>query len=257
MATSASASASASGASDGDGVTATRMTASTPAQEQTRKGNPFGFQSWDPQASVTERVVPLKSGVWLTPAIHNKNAVRALAIAGAVVLSAQSSIMISSRLAWFLHFVAFGCWLGTSVYTTFIAGIVMFRNLPRQTFGKLQARLFPRYFQLNAASLLVLLVSFFSLSRLPYSLAIGQPLLTLGLSLVCTLANLVVLEPWATRVMLERYDLENAGDKTSDAQRQLAKRFGMLHGLSSLVNMVSLTGGFVHAWWLSSLAPIA
>lgn len=34
--------------------------------------------------------------------------------------------------------LAFAAWLGSTVWTTFVAGITMMRNLPRQQFGKLQ-----------------------------------------------------------------------------------------------------------------------
>jgi hypothetical protein len=34
------------------------------------------------------------------------------------------------------------------VHTTFVAGITMFKNLPRRVFGTLQSKLFPLYFRL-------------------------------------------------------------------------------------------------------------
>ena len=40
-------------------------------------------------------------------------------------------------------------------YTTFVLGITMFKNLPRQTFGKLQAKLFPKYFLLSTITIML------------------------------------------------------------------------------------------------------
>ena len=36
---------------------------------------------------------------------------------------------------------------------TFVAGLVMFKNMGRQQFGKLQAKLFPKYFLISVATL--------------------------------------------------------------------------------------------------------
>ena len=37
--------------------------------------------------------------------------------------------------------------IGIANWTTFVFGLVAFKTLPRQTFGLLQAKLFPKYFQ--------------------------------------------------------------------------------------------------------------
>ncbi len=44
----------------------------------------------------------------------------------------------------FVHLLAWGTWLGTLVYTTFVVGLTLFKNLPRQTFGRVQSKLFPQ-----------------------------------------------------------------------------------------------------------------
>ena len=56
--------------------------------------------------------------------------------------------MLAPKAAATLHLLSFGTWFGTVMHTTFVAGITMFKNLPRRTFGKLQSKLFPLYFQL-------------------------------------------------------------------------------------------------------------
>lgn len=47
-----------------------------------------------------------------------------------------------------VHLLSFSIWFGTVVHTTFVAGITMFKNLPRRVFGTLQSKLFPLYFRL-------------------------------------------------------------------------------------------------------------
>lgn len=77
------------------------------------------------------------------PSASNKNWVRAVAVAATVAAAARGTAELPAAGAAFVHLLAFGTWFGAIVWTTFIAGLVMFKNLPRQTFGKLQAKLFP------------------------------------------------------------------------------------------------------------------
>lgn len=68
---------------------------------------------------------------------------RVLAAVAVAVKSTSSAL--SPRLALFGHLLSFSTWLGSVLYTTFVLGIVAFKNLPRQTFGRLQSKLFPMY----------------------------------------------------------------------------------------------------------------
>lgn len=99
------------------------------------------------------------SDEWTKKRIHNTNWFRsgaivlALGLAGAFQKSPMA--MLSAQAGAAIHLLAFGTWLGTVFYTTFIAGLTMFKNLPRQTFGKLQSKLFPKYFLLCTISILL------------------------------------------------------------------------------------------------------
>jgi hypothetical protein len=98
---------------------------------------------------------------WTKPRIHNNPLVRSAAILAALGLAGSSSAVVGKLPATAsatIHMLAFGTWFGTVFYTTFIAGLTMFKNLPRQTFGKLQSKLFPKYFSLCSA-MIVLQVS--------------------------------------------------------------------------------------------------
>lgn len=66
--------------------------------------------------------------------------VRLLAIAGAVAIASRGTALLKPQSVAFVHLIAFGLWLGSNAWTTFFAGITMFKNLPRQTFGRLQVR---------------------------------------------------------------------------------------------------------------------
>jgi hypothetical protein len=116
-------------------------------------------------ATVTEEAkseVIGKEETWLKPALHNTPAFRAVSILSALGLAWYSTTTASNPLAAMstkaaatTHLLAYGIWLGSAFYTTFIAGFTLFKNLPRQTFGKVQSKLFPKYFNLGAVTILL------------------------------------------------------------------------------------------------------
>lgn len=98
-------------------------------------------------------------GEWTKKRLHNTQAFRSAAILAALAaagLSSKSPIATAGSAAGaVLHELSFSTWFGTVAYTTFVAGITMFKNLPRQTFGKLQSKLFPKYFFLCSVTLIL------------------------------------------------------------------------------------------------------
>ena len=201
--------------------------------------NRDGLKKWDPTN-------------WVEPAAHNKTSFRILAMAAAVGVGACCTDVISAKWGAFVHLVAFATWFGSNFWTTFVGGITMYKNLPRQTFGNLQSKLFPKYFQLSAITIVASLVTLKS-----FSAVVAKPVyLTLGVSLVATLMNLLWLEPCATKVMFARYKLENeksAKDESTDSEiSKLKKEFGKFHGISSAINLVALCGSVSHGFWLAA-----
>jgi hypothetical protein len=76
---------------------------------------------------------------------------------------------------------------------------------------------------------------------------------SLGSALIATLYNQFSLEPYTTKIMLERYELENSEAGTStDRYKELRKQFGKMHGLSSLTNLMALCGTIAYGWILSA-----
>lgn len=191
----------------------------------------------------------------LTPSAFNKTSVRLAGLGLAVLLSAGSSLGGGAAGATAAHLLAHGVQLGTTIYTTFFAGILMFKNLPRQTFGRLQSHLFPAYFCILAATIIIQAATLY-LS--PAGLARPQAI-NLGVGLVATLANLVWAEPAATESMFKRYALENVAPgagRDEAAIGALKKEFGKLHGLSSLFNLVALIACVSHGVWLAGLVSL-
>ena len=85
-------------------------------------------------------------GTIVEPSTVNKTPVRIAAVLAACAaggLGGWGTAFVPSTLVMVLHLLSASVWVGANVWTTFFAGITMFKNLPRQTFGKLQSKLFP------------------------------------------------------------------------------------------------------------------
>lgn len=104
------------------------------------------LNSWDPTN-------------WTPKRLHNSPLFRSASILGALGFAGVSSrsplARISAKAAGTIHILSFGTFIGTVFYTTFVLGLTMYKNLPRQTFGKLQSKLFPKYFNLCSICLVL------------------------------------------------------------------------------------------------------
>lgn len=75
----------------------------------------------------------------------------------------------------------------------------------------------------------------------------------LGTALAMTLFNQFYLEPQSTKIMFDRYEMEDDPlSKESDEYKKLASQFGKFHGMSSLTNLVALIAAVVHGSTLAS-----
>lgn len=189
-------------------------------------------------------------GEMLEPSLANNPWVRLSSVMAIVALSAKATgTLLSMHALGFVHMMAFGMWFGTLGWTSTVFGIVAFRTLPRQMFGKLQSKLFPKYFTVTGAA------PAFMMGTLYYLMQGSVPmheLRVLGVAALTAILNLGIAEPAATRVMFQRYALENAeGARDEDAIRSLKKEFGKWHGISSLLNLVNLVCAVGHAWFLA------
>ena len=182
---------------------------------------------------------------WITGFTPNNQVLRFLAVAATLAVASQfQALGMSAKALTFIHQCVWASWFGSLFYTTFVAGIVMFKSLPRQTFRDVQEVLFPAYFQQHTLAISLLFV----IAPLALSGAVTNNQWTLlGVSLVGTLANLMWLEPATTKVMkaraaLEKMSLPVAGtlypEGKDKAMKKFGADFGKYHGLSSLANLV-------------------
>lgn len=196
-----------------------------------------------------------KKEEWTKARLHKTAAFRSVAILGAVTaagLTTHSPLtLLSAQATTALHLLSFSTWFGTIMYTTFVLGITMFKNLPRQTFGKLQAKLFPKYFMLSSIMILLQLGTVKSLSSPAISVAKSTKALLVALGM--TLLNQLLLEPVATENMMRRYELDDTpGGKGTDEYKKLKANFGKFHGISSLTNLIAVCAAVAHGFYISA-----
>lgn len=202
-------------------------------------------QAWQSPLFVASPGADKDATEWTKKRIWNTATFRSAAILLALA-GLTSSSSLPAHAAATVHLLAFATWFGSVAYTTFIAGITMFKNLPRQTFGKLQGKLFPKYFMLGSVTLILQLVT------LPGVAVKAASTKALGLALAMTLLNQFYLEPASTDNMMRRYELEGLpGGQDSEEYKTLKANFGKFHGMSSLTNLIALCGGVAHAVYLA------
>ncbi|KAJ4374559.1 hypothetical protein N0V86_007428 [Didymella sp. IMI 355093] len=155
------------------------------------------------------------------------------------------------------HLLSYGTLLGSTLFQSFIAGVVAFKVLPRPQFSTLQKHTFPVYFTLQTVTPLAMLLTYPSgASRLiPY--LSSTPVLQsptdrltvwlIGTMLVTAVANLVYVGPKTTEIMKIRKHQETRDGKAaydkgphSEEMQKLNRQFSILHGISSITNLVGL-----------------
>ncbi|PVH96769.1 hypothetical protein DM02DRAFT_616990 [Periconia macrospinosa] len=160
------------------------------------------------------------------------------------------------------HVLSYGTLLGSTLFQSFIGGIIAFRVLPRPQFSTLQKHTFPAYFILQTVTPALMILTYPSFtSRLSPTSSSSKDTLAFYLiatMLVSGVVNMVYVGPKTTEIMkLRKHQETKDGRKSYDKgpephsaeMQRLNKAFGMLHGISSLVNLV----GFLSMCWYGVL----
>ncbi|KAL2419681.1 hypothetical protein ABEF95_003988 [Exophiala dermatitidis] len=167
------------------------------------------------------------------------------------------------------HIISYGVLLGAETFQSFIGGIIAFRVLPRPQFATLQQAIFPIYFSLQTALPAILALTFpaertaigmtaSSVSGVlePQNrLHVLTPLVTIFLT---GLANAAYVGPETTKCMRERKHQETRDGKKSydppphsTEMQKLNEKFGRLHGISTLLNLVGWTATVWYGFYLA------
>ncbi|KAJ5735105.1 uncharacterized protein N7483_000230 [Penicillium malachiteum] len=150
------------------------------------------------------------------------------------------------------HVLGYGTLLGTQFFQSFVGGVVAFRALPRPQFASLQSAIFPIYFSLQTALPVAVALTASSGGRVLGLLGLVSEeyrystLLPLATVAVTGLINNVFLRPLTINIMRERKHQETRDGKKSydpaphsKEMQALNKKFGRIHGASSLINLAA------------------
>ncbi|KAL3964728.1 hypothetical protein ACCO45_001732 [Purpureocillium lilacinum] len=166
------------------------------------------------------------------------------------------------------HIISYGTLLGTSFFHSFINGPVMYKSIDRPAFSAAQTNLFPIYFSIQTVIPVILALTFpgntltgvpSGVSGLLDNSSRWDSLLPIAAMFVTGLANLAVIGPATTKTMKERRGQVKRDGKEwyaegphSDEMQALNKRFGMLHGISSLINLTTFVSAVTYGFTLGA-----
>ncbi|PHH80203.1 hypothetical protein CDD82_1916 [Ophiocordyceps australis] len=166
------------------------------------------------------------------------------------------------------HIISYGALLGTTFFHSFINGPTMFKAVDRPSFSAIQQRIFPIYFGMQTALPIVLALTFPGNPLTGVSSGIAglldassklDSLLPIAGMFVSGLANLAVLLPATVDVMKQRRGQVKRDGKDwwsegphSEEMRALNKKFGMLHGISSLLNLGTFAAAVAYGFTLGA-----
>ncbi|PCH33360.1 hypothetical protein WOLCODRAFT_135081 [Wolfiporia cocos MD-104 SS10] len=183
-------------------------------------------------------------------------------------MSQTQTLSLSAVLGLFnlssLYLIGYAWLLGMSIWVTFFAGTIAFRTLPRHQFGALQHRIFPVYFVISIAlssGLLALWMRTHPAVRTHYAaptVADVAQAYVLGAVLLFQALNHLVIGPLTSKTMFQRQKLEKAEGKVynepgvSKEMQALNSRFGTLHGVSSLANLLAVFALLFHGLWIGN-----
>jgi hypothetical protein len=152
---------------------------------------------------------------------------------------------VSMAFLRFFHLFVFVFWYGTLLYFTLIQAPILYKNLPRDLFGLVQAKLFPVYYWISYICGTLLVLTYNQLHPLKnYENQDCVKMTALCLMLLFSLAQGLWIGPRVARLRAEKKSAEEAKDASKIGL--LGEKFGKAHGLSSLFNLLVILAGLVY-----------
>ncbi|KAJ3211713.1 hypothetical protein HDU83_008198 [Entophlyctis luteolus] len=144
-----------------------------------------------------------------------------------------------------VHVLVLGSATGMVLHTTFVASIIQFKHLNRETFSSLQRRQFPPYFAICAGAASVLTYTTYALGGGPWAWA---SLLVAGAGAG---VNYAVIGPATRKWGDARLKMEKEGIRADAAEFvKVKKAFGAWHGASSVLNMGMVAACVGNCLWV-------
>ncbi|KAK1229809.1 hypothetical protein PQX77_007112 [Marasmius sp. AFHP31] len=163
-----------------------------------------------------------------------------------------------------VYLIGYAWAFGTAVWVSFFGGVIAYKALPRHQFGALQHKTFPIYF-VQSIFLSSALLGIWVFTHPDVVSHIAKPLVVdvaqvyaLSSVIFAQGTNYFVIGPMTSRTMFQRHRLEKEEGKSyndpgvSQEMKALNRRFGSLHGISSLANLWAVIALGFHGLWIGN-----
>lgn len=182
----------------------------------------------------------------------------------------EVSVKKNNMLALIAYLGAFSTHFGSQIWMTFVSGLSLYFSLPRHMFGQCQQILFPKYFAMNAAlsiTMLILYVKFFiNTWTLAKCIQCGSLALTSAIELTVRL----YLVPPLLRLMHEKYKIEGVigsgkeigslvqGDLVNCPHYQrIHKNFRRIHMTVAMGNIITMAASCLQLYNIAGQLQIS
>ncbi|XP_023300767.2 uncharacterized protein LOC111682993 isoform X1 [Lucilia cuprina] len=176
----------------------------------------------------------------------------------------------NDMLALIAYLGAFSTHFGAQIWMTFVSGLSLYFSLPRHMFGQCQQILFPKYFAMNAALSIIMLILYVKFLVNTWSLAKCIQLGSLALTGAIELLVRLYLAPPLLRLMHEKYKIEGTigsgkeigslvqGDlvKCPHYQR-IHKAFRRIHMTVAIGNMITMAASCLQLYYIAGQLQIS
>jgi len=171
----------------------------------------------------------------------------------------------------FVHLSALAIQYGMHMWVSSVGGSTMFFNMPRHLFGRVQSKLFPKYFLISSTTSVIALGSYLLMH--PFSNWDGDVKtkgVLLGTGLAGNLLNTFYFGPASTRIMwtcqafeksanhghqvgVTKFDMSSLEPHQLNKYNAVRRQFGMLHGMSVLMNLGALVAHSLYFYYMAKL----
>lgn len=171
-----------------------------------------------------------------------------------------------------LHLASFSILFGTQIWMTFVGAIVLVKSVPLPQFGDAQGAMFPAYFSLNSLMGGLTLTSYVAHHPLPnWQFTNWLQVLCLTSAVAMNCINGFYFGPMSNKIKEKKQRLEREagmGSKVGTNQEvppnllenaaymRMKKQFASLHGMSQLVNLISIIGCTIYLYHLAQSVHI-
>ncbi|XP_073834217.1 uncharacterized protein [Musca autumnalis] len=174
------------------------------------------------------------------------------------------------KLALIAYLGAFAIHFGSQIWMTFVSGLSLYFSLPRHMFGQCQQILFPKYFAMNGALSILMLILFVKFFFVSWSTPQCIQLIALALTGAIELIVRLYLAPPLLQLMHEKYKIEGTvgsgneigqlvqGDLIQCPHYQrIHKAFRRIHMTVAIGNLLTMVASCLHLYYIAGKIQIS